>query len=1417
MPNASRSNIKTVLTLILSFAVLSVQTVWPHNLQRQSALDTLSSLRGFESAQSGNIASQGANHAARTRISEVYGKLPLSFEANQGQAGDDTKFISRGLGYELFLKQTEAVLSLSRSSKRTAGNPSIRDGNPDSSAFREERSLLRMQIVNANPTTQVVGLSELPGTVNYFVGNERAAWRTNIPTYSQVRYSNVYPSIDLVYYGNHRQLEYDFEVAPGGSPGDIKLSFQGANHLKINRQGDLVLTTSLGDVILHKPVAYQEENGERREVESRYVLTNKNQVSFQVGAYDRSRKLVIDPTLVYSTYLGGNDYDEGDAITVDAAGNAYIAGETHSSDFPTNGIQSTPDSAGNAFVVKLNSAGSAILYATFFGGSRSDTARAIAVDSAGNGYVTGSTASSNFPTVNALQSVHTGIGSDAFVAKLNPTGSALIYSTYIGGSSIDGGNAIAVDNSGNVYIDGGTRSQNFPLANPIQGALAGSPVLKSTDSADHWTTANNGITATIINSLAIDPSNTSTIYAGAFDTGLFKSINAGGSWSAVGTSQLSGSVNRLAIDRLNPSTIYAATNSFLFKSTDGGNSWGQLSLSRNPLSIAVDPSNGNTLYVGASDTVFKSTDGGAHFSTSILLGLVKALAINPSNTSIILAATDRGVYRSPDGSTNWVKTLGGFIVYDVAIDPNNTANVYAGTNNGVFKSTDGGLSWNRSNTGMPFYQINRIKIDPTNSNTLYVATNSAGVYKSINGGASWSASSVGLNSHMVNDLAIDPTDPAKIYVGVDGGSDAFVLKLNPAGSALLYSTYMGGPDVDSALDIAIDSSGNAHIVGNTSSTGFPTANALQPNSKGGEEAFVAKLNSAGSSLLYSTYLGGSGDDSGTGIALDSSGSVYLTGYTYSTDFPTASPFQATCGACDVSSDAFVTKLSSGGSSVIYSTYLGGSLDDVGLGIAVDSNQNAYVTGRTSSTNFPVVNAIQSANGGFDDVFVTKLTPSGSALSYSTYLGGNDSDAGLAIAVDANNNAYIAGSTLSANYPVAAPLQPQAKAFGDAFVSKISSPSDVVRNIEFSSAAYNVSEGEDYATINVIRTGDMSGSATVSYATGDGTAHQSSDYTTATGMLTFAPGETNKSFTVLIIDDAYVEGDETINLTLSNPVGATLGTPATSTLTIHSNDTQQPTNNPIDDAHYFVRQHYLDFLNREPDQDGWDYWTGQITQCGTDQNCINSRRVGVSAAYFIELEFQKTGSVIYRMYRASYGASTNDQLLANISYQQFSADRPLINPDPSQIQQSTQDFANQFVQRAQFKTIYPDTMTNTEFVNKLYDTAGLTPYTSERQAQITAMQGGKSRAQVLLDVIEIPEFKTREFNRAFVLMQYFGYLRRDVDTGGYDFWLDVLNNRLPNDSSGYRSMVCAFITSAEYQQRFSPVVTRNDHICGSVSQ
>ena len=274
----------------------------------------------------------------------------------------------------------------------------------------------------------------------------------------------MYPGVDLVYYGNQRQLEYDFIVSPGTDPDIIALSFEGADQLEVDAQGELVLHAGGGEIRQRKPLIYQEVDGVRHEVAGSYKLKDRNTVGFQLADYDASRPLVIDPVLVYSTFLGGVRNDQGRDITVDASGNAYVTGFTDSVDFPTTigAFDTTHDGNGDVFVTKLNPAGSALVYSTFLGGSSRDFGFGIAVDTSGSAYVTGNSFSSNFPTtIGAFDTTHNG-NFDVFVAKLNPSGSALVYSTFVGGDSLDEGHDIALDASGNAYVTGPTFSSDFP-------------------------------------------------------------------------------------------------------------------------------------------------------------------------------------------------------------------------------------------------------------------------------------------------------------------------------------------------------------------------------------------------------------------------------------------------------------------------------------------------------------------------------------------------------------------------------------------------------------------------------------------------------------------------------------------------------------------------------------------------------------------------------------------------------------------------------------------------------------------------------------------------------------------------------------------------------------------------------------------
>jgi hypothetical protein len=612
----------------------------------------------------------------------------LLFEPNVGQSPPETKFLAR-----LDSGTSEILTSCGLKFGGGAG---------------------RLTLVGGKPSRQPLGRDKRAGKLNYFRGNDATQWRTNISTYKSVICRDVYAGVDLRFYGDRRQLEFDFDLAPGADPRAIRMRFGGCAILHLDSDGDLIV----GDqVLLRRPVAFQETGGSRVEIHTAYDLDTKGELGFRLAAYDKTRPLVIDPIVVFT-------HGEGEviqALAVDTAGNTYVAGEADGSHA---GSASTTPALGNltgscaAYVRKLNSAGS-VVYTTFIGGSGCDSATGIAVDGSGNAYIAGYTSSIDFPTTaNALQPTLPGqplyggrSAGDAFMAKLDPSGSALIYSTYLGGNGYDRANAIAVDSSGNALVSGYTSSTNFPTANAAQAT------------------------------------------------------------SGVATCPLS----------------------------------------------------------------------------------------------------DK-------------------------------------------------------------------------------------------------------------------------YLCADG----FVTKLDPTGSELIYSTYLGGNAFDNAFAIGVDATGNALVTGWTRSPDFPTLQAVQPATGGGEcagmlcsDAFVSKLSPSGE-LLYSTYLGGGGDDHGTAIAADRDGNVFVAGGAGSGDFPTVNPLQSALAACPQLSawncaDAFVAKLDAWGK-LVYSTYLGGWGFDGATSLVVNDAGEAIVAGFTIAPDFPTLNPLHSGKITFEEGFVAKLNRSGSGLLFSTYLG-----------------------------------------------------------------------------------------------------------------------------------------------------------------------------------------------------------------------------------------------------------------------------------------------------------------------------------------------------------------------------------------------------------------------------------------------
>lgn len=404
----------------------------------------------------------------------LYGRLPLSFEPNHGQAPEPVRFLARGRGYVLGLTDTEAILTLH-------GVPHRADAwMPAPTAHH---ATLHMRIVGGNPRPCIEGLDALPGKTHYFLGKTPTLWRTNIPTYAKVKYAQVYPGIDLVYYGIQAgQLEYDFIIHPGAHPETVALRFEGDETIDIDPQGSLVLSTAIGQLRQPKPFVYQEVDGIKQPLSGHYVRKGATEVGFQVARYDRSKPLVIDPLLIYSTYLGGTQDDWGQLIAVDRAGSAYVAGQTNSLDFPLqHPIQGADGGGGldDAFVTKLTPDGTALVYSTYLGGNGEEYSKGIALDTAGHAYVTGHTGSTNFPTSNPFDPTLGGFY-DAFVTKLSPSGSALVYSTYLGGTvtasglrAVNPGSGIAVDLAGRPYVTGQTNAVDFPLEHVFQSTPPG--------------------------------------------------------------------------------------------------------------------------------------------------------------------------------------------------------------------------------------------------------------------------------------------------------------------------------------------------------------------------------------------------------------------------------------------------------------------------------------------------------------------------------------------------------------------------------------------------------------------------------------------------------------------------------------------------------------------------------------------------------------------------------------------------------------------------------------------------------------------------------------------------------------------------------------------------------------------------------
>jgi len=928
-------------------------------------------------------------------------RLPVRFDPATN-AGEE--FIARGPRYAVRLSSTAITIGL-RSAQ---------------TASRFDTVSMRL---NKARTVVGRGIEPLPGLTNYISGNDRSQWRAGVRSFAKVEFPNVYDGVNVVYYGTNRQLEYDFAVKPGANPEVITLGFEGVRRIRVDA-GALVLETPSGDLRQPRPVAYQLIDGVRRPVDVSFVVKRRD-VSFRVGGYDHRHALVIDPVLAYSSYFGGSADDSVAGLATDTDGNIFLAGQTASLDFP----HTTGSKAGDvdAFILKMNPAGDQLIYATFIGGTRSDGAKDVAVDAAGCAYVVGTTASVDFPAVNAIRSSPDTSGrGDGFLAKFDATG-AIVYSTFIGGNGSDSVNGVAVDAIGRVFLVGQTNSSDLPAL--VSGSPGSGVILKSVDGGRTWASL-RGLQSNYASAIAPDPANPNVLYAG-IDHAFAVSVDAGATWTSTALPYELLSVTR---DPVMPSTAYLGLEPLLVRTADGGATFTSGGLSRMVTALSINPQSPNARVAAtAFDGVWTSMDGGLNWANT-LAGTIWSVSRSLSSPSVLYAGTHAGVYKSTNDGMTWTAVYGGSSshadpgfrarVNGVAVDPTDASIVYAASDIGLFKTTTGGNQW----TNILPAALWTVAVSPVEPNRVYCASQFGGIAGSDDGGATWSITNT---DTQVWTVITDPVSAKTAYAGTFRSTDAFIMRINADGSSVDYSMLLGGANLDAAVSIAIDGAGNAFVAGTTQSSDFPVANALQAQFGGGRDAFVAKITPDGA-LAYSTFLGGSGLEDHAVVAVDAFGRAHLAGYTSSSDLPLVRAQQP---AFTGPTDAFVAALTPAGDALSYSTYLGRGGFPGTISIASTASGDVYVTGATSASDFPVVRAIQPNFAGGSDAFVTKVSAEG-LTQWSTFLGGAAADSGTRIAIDRDDNVLVAGMTASANFPIASGFQSGKNGSTDAFLARI---------------------------------------------------------------------------------------------------------------------------------------------------------------------------------------------------------------------------------------------------------------------------------------------------------------------------------------------------------------------------------------------
>ncbi|HVI10742.1 MAG TPA: SBBP repeat-containing protein, partial [Candidatus Binatia bacterium] len=630
--------------------------------------------------------------------SAVYSRLPLTFEANQGQSSPQVNFVSRGAGYTAALTAGGLVLGLRNSS--VSGEPSSTQPGPT----------LQFNLVGAATNASAIGEDLQPGVVNYFMGNDPAQWHTRIPTYNRVRYQNVYPGIDLVYYGNNRQLEYDFAIHPGADPTRIEFEILGADQIGTDSEGNLVLTIGSRQIQFLSPVIYQESNGARTPVGGAYFLKDSTHLAFRLGHYDANSALVIDPVLVYSTYLGGSGDDQPNSIGVDGSGNVYVAGYTDSANFPLTTLGSLSQNTDHVFVAKIDPTGSHLIYADYIGGNGADYGVALALDSANEVFVTGTTQSSNFPVQNAFQAQQPGPYT-GFLSKLSADGSSLLYSTYLGGNAFDEPTSLAVDSLDQAHVAGLTASQNFPTANAYQSAA-------QPNQAGYY--GNYGFLT------KFSANGSSLVYSTYFAGNTNVALNCG---SPCWPSPYTG-INAIALDANDNAYVTGATNTYNFPTTSGAY-----------LTADTLQNNEDAAFVGKFTSAGALNYSSYFYANSLSPVTPNAIAVDSEGSAYItgVAASDGtfpitstsicdpGVYHTACGFAFVTKfdPAAATLAYSTFLGPNNAASPFSlvlDSNNDAFVLAGTSSSTFTTNSAIELYSSGSdlllVEVDPVASTQL---------------------------------------------------------------------------------------------------------------------------------------------------------------------------------------------------------------------------------------------------------------------------------------------------------------------------------------------------------------------------------------------------------------------------------------------------------------------------------------------------------------------------------------------------------------------------------------------------------------------------------------------------------------------------------------------------------------------------